>query len=178
MEENMKARKPLLAALLICALALVACTIPAWVNTVEADAEIAVPIAASLIDVIDPALAPLVSLIESGFSALVKTLDTYKASPTASNLQAVQSAFDAVNSNVAQLESSAQIKNAATRTTVTQVAQLLTQAVTEIAALVPANTGLGKTSSAPHQAKGWKAKDFKTQFNSIVKGDPRFKPLK
>ena len=83
----MKARKPLLAALLICALALVACTIPAWVNTVEADAEIAVPIAASLIDVIDPALAPLVSLIEGGFSALVKTLDTYKASPTASNLQ-------------------------------------------------------------------------------------------
>src|ERR1035438_6767979 len=80
MEENMKARKPLLAALLVCALALVACTIPAWVNTVEADAEIAVPIAASLIDVIDPALASLVSLIEGGFNALVKTLDTYKAS--------------------------------------------------------------------------------------------------
>jgi hypothetical protein len=185
MEEIMKARKTLLAAILVLALAFVACTIPAWVNTVEADAEIAMPIAASLIDVIDPALAPLVSLIEGGFSALVKTLDTYKASPTASNLQAVQSVFDAVNSNVAQLESSAQIKNAATRTTVTQVAQLLTQAVTEIAALVPANTGLGtrvsglgKTSSAPHQAKGWKAKDFKTQFNSIVKGDPRFKPLK
>jgi len=162
-----------------------ACAVPAWVNTVEQDAQIAAPIAASLIDVIDPSLAPVVTLIENAFNALVKTLDTYKASPTATNLQAVQSAFDAVNSNVAQLESSAQIKNAATKTTVTQVVQLLTQAVTEIAALVPAgsglgvrDSGLGNASSAPHQAKGWKAKDFKTQYNSIIKGDPRFKPLK
>jgi len=182
MEENMKARKPLLAALLICALALAACTIPAWVNTVEADAEIAVPIAASLIDVIDPALAPLVSLIEGGFSALVKTLDTYKASPSASNLQAVQAAFDAVNSNVAQLESSAQIKNTATKTTVTQVAQLLTQAVTEIAALVPAsqnsNLKLQIPNSGSRNPKGWKAKDFKKRFNKIISGDSRFRPLK
>jgi hypothetical protein len=182
MEENMKARKPLLAALLICALALVACTIPAWVNTVEADAEIAVPIAASSIDVIDPALAPLVSLIEGGFNALVKTLDTYKASPTATNLQEVQSAFDAVNSNVAQLESSAQIKNPATKTTVTQVVQLLTQAVTEIAALVPASASSNLKLQIPNSGsripKGWKARDFKKQFNSIVKDDPRFKPLK
>jgi hypothetical protein len=44
-----------------------ACTIPAWVNTVESDAEVAAPIAASLIDVIDPALAPVVTLIENGF---------------------------------------------------------------------------------------------------------------
>jgi hypothetical protein len=184
MEENMKARRTLLAALLVCTLALAACTVPAWVNTAESDAEIAAPIAASLIDVIDPALAPLVTLIENGFSALVKTLDAYKAAPTASNLQAVQSAFNAVNSNVAQLESAAQIKNAATKTTVTEIVQLLSQAVTEIAALVPANSGLGtrgsglgKTSSTPRQAKGWKAKDFKKQFNSIIKGDPRFKPI-
>ena len=27
-------------------------------------------------------------------------------------------------------------------------------------------------------AKGWKAKDFKREFNNIVKGDPRFKELK
>ena len=177
----MKARKRLLAAVLICALGVVACAIPAWVNAVEADAKIAVPIAASLIAVIDPALAPLVSLIEGGFSALVKTLDTYKASPTSSNLQAVQSAFDAVNSNVAQLESSAQIKNPATKTTVTLVAQLLTQAVTEIAALVPESQSsklkLQIPNSGSRSPKGWNARDFKTQFNSIIKDDPRFKPL-
>jgi hypothetical protein len=178
----MKLRNIGLAVTLVAALAFAACTVPAWVNTVEADAEVAAPIAASLIDVVDPSLAPLVTLVENGFTALTKTLDAYKASPTATNLQAVQAAFTAVNSNVAQLESAAQIKNAATKTTVTEVVQLLSQAVTEIAALVPADTGLGARhpglaavkAQVQGQAKGWKAKDFKKQFNVIIKGDSRF----
>jgi len=164
-----------------------ACTVPAWVNTVESDAEIAAPIAASLIGVIDPALSPLVTQIDNGFSALAKTLDTYKALPTSTNLQAVEAAFEAVNANVAQLESAAQIKNAATQTTVTSVVDLLAQAVTEIGALVPAAPGAAPQiaslqvqipSSGSRVAKGWKAKDFKKQYNKIIKGDPRFKPLK
>ena len=179
----MKARKPMLVTLLACALVLVACTVPAWVNTVEADAEVAAPIAGSLIDVIDSALAPLVTLIENGFTALAKTLDTYKASPTATNLQAVQSAFAAVNANVAQLESAAQIKNTNTQNTVTAVVALLSQAVTEIAALVPPATAakmgaLPESRGPNHVARGWKAKDFKREFNKIVKGDKRFKELK
>ncbi len=178
----MNARKRLMATLLFCALTIAACTVPAWVNTVEADAQIAVPIAASLVDVIDPSLAPLVTLIETGFSALTKTLDTFKAAPTSSNLQAVQAAFNAVNANVAQLENAAQIKNTATRTTVTEVVQLLAQAVTEIAALVPASQNTELKLQIPNSGsripKGWKAKDFKAQFNLIIKGDPRFKPLK
>jgi hypothetical protein len=197
-----------------------ACKVPAWVSQAEQDAEVAVPIAASLVDVVDPALAPLVTLIENGFNALVKTLDTYKSLPTATNLQAVQAAFAAVNANVAQLESAAQIKNATTQSTVTGVVALLTQAVTEIAALVPQNSGLGVRGSgqgkdnsgfripnsgaqsangeaqsvkagaqsangeapsakaAAPVVKHWKAADFKREFNKIVKGDPRFKPLK
>ena len=171
------------------------CVVPAWVTTAEQDAQIAIPIAASLVDVVDPALAPVVTLVENGFSALVKTLDTYKAQPTATNLQAVQAAFTAVNANVQQLESAAQIKTTASQATVTGVVQLLTQAVTEIAALVPENTGYGipgtgsgknhaglqipnspasSANSAPRVAKGWKAKDFKKQFNSLIRGDPRF----
>jgi hypothetical protein len=220
MEGNMKVRTLTLATLLASVLFFEACTVPAWVNTAESDAEVAAPIAASLIDVIDPPLAPVVTLVEDGFNALVKTLDTYKASPTATNLQAVQSAFAAVNTNVAQLESAAQIKNANTQNTVTAVVALLTQAVTEIAALVPPQTGLGVrgsglgkedsgfripnseaqspnseaqspnsvaqspnsgariANSGNRTAKGWKAKDFKREFNKIVKGDPRFKALK
>ncbi len=197
----MKARTMTLATLLASALFFEACTVPAWVNTAESDAEVAAPIAASLIDVIDPPLAPVVTLVEDGFNALVKALDTYKASPTATNLQAVQSAFAAVNTNVAQLESAAQIKNANTQNTVTAVVALLTQAVTEIAALVPANTKLGTRdtghgtrvtgdgtaipdsgfripNSEARNPKGWKAKDFKREFNRIVKGDKRFKELK
>jgi hypothetical protein len=197
--DVMKTRTVILAGILALALGVLACTIPAWVNTVESDAKIAAPIAASLIDVIDPSLAPVVTLIETGFNALIKALDTYKASPTATNLQAVQSAFEAVNTNVAQLESAAQIKSSTSQATVTAVVQLLTQAVTEIAALVPANAGLGvggsglgkedSVSRIPNSgsrippsrsriAKGWKAKDFKREFNRIVKGDPRFKALK
>jgi hypothetical protein len=175
----MKCRTLSLIAIIAGALMVVACTMPAWVNTVESDAEVAAPIAASLIDVIDPALAPLVTGIETGFTALANTLDTYKASPTATNLQAVQSAFEAVDSNVTQLESAAQIKNATTQATVTAVVQLLAQAVSEIAARVPASAGLGVRNTAPGApaAKGWKADDFKREFNKIVKGDPRFRPL-
>jgi len=176
-------KRAYLGVLLASVLWLEACTVPAWVNTAESDAEVAAPIAASLIDVIDPPLAPVVTLIEDGFNALVKTLDTYKASPTATNLQAVQSAFAAVNANVAQLESAAQIKNANTQNTVTAVVQLLSQAVTEISALVPPGTKLGKVevripNSGSRIPKGWKAKDFKREFNKIVKGDKRFEALK
>jgi hypothetical protein len=173
-----------------------ACAVPAWVNTVEADAKVAAPVAASLIDIVDPSLAPLVMLVENGFNALATTLDTFKTSPTATNLQAVQSAFAAVNGNVAQLESAAQIKNAATASTVTQVVGLLAQAVTEIAALVPPSaasgalgSGLGQSelqgptsggAKTPTSAavKHWKAKDFKKAFNQIAKHDARLKPLK
>lgn len=184
----MHSRRLMTATFVAILLGFAACTIPAWVNTVESDAEVAAPIAASLIDVIDPALAPLVSAIEAGFNALTKTLDAYKSSPTATHLQAVQSAFVAVNTNVAQLESAAQIKNTATKATVTEVVQLLTQVITEIAALVPADLhsklklqdSPAITAAPLHvsgQAKGWKARDFKREFNNIVKDDPRFKKL-
>jgi hypothetical protein len=173
-------KRALLSSLLAGLLWFEACAIPAWVNTVEQDAQIAAPIAASLIDVIDPSLEPVVTLIENGFNALVKTLDTYKVSPTATNLQAVQSAFAAVNSNVAQLEAAAQIKNTGTASTVAQVVALLSQAVAEIAAQMPASvsTTLGVKATVGATAKGWKARDFKHAFNKIAKSDPRLKPLK
>ncbi len=175
-------KRAILGVLLASVMVWQACVIPAWVNTAEQDAEVAVPIAASLVDVIDPPLAPVVTLVEDGFSALVKTLDAYKASPTATNLQAVEAAFEAVNGNVQQLENAAQIKNAATQTTVTSVVALLTQAVTEIAALVPAaqsaaipNVRIPNSGAAP--VKHWKAKDFKRAYNQIAKRDKRLKKL-
>jgi len=148
-------RRAFLSSLLASMLWFEACAVPAWVNTVEQDAQIAAPIAASLIDVIDPSLAPVVTLIENAFNALVKTLDTYKASPTATNLQAVQSAFAAVNGNVAQLESAAQIKNTGTAGTLAQVVALLSQAVAEIAARMPASMSatLGVKATGGARAK-------------------------
>ncbi len=181
----MKTRTLILASLLGATLVTFACTVPAWVNTVEAEAQVAVPIAGSLVDVIDPALAPAVTLIENGFNALVNTLNTFKASPTATNLQAVQAAFAAVDANVAQLESAAQFKDPATDAKVTAIVQLLAQAVVEIAAQIPAPAASSSAVSAPAattltqgQAKGLKAKDLKKQFNVITKGDARFKQFK
>src|SRR5579871_6141877 len=138
----MSSRTTVFALLFIATILTISCTVPSWVSTAESDAEVAVPIAASLVDVIDPSLAPAVTLVQNGFNALVKTLDTYKASPTSTNLQAVESAFTAVNTNVAQLESAMQIKSTKSATTVSAVVQLLTQAVTEIAGLVPAQMAL------------------------------------
>lgn len=156
------------------------CTVPSWVNTAEQDAAVAAPIAASLVDVIDPALAPVVTLVEDGFNALVKTLDAFKASPTATNLQAVQAAFEAVNGNVQQLENAAQIKNVTTQTTVTSVVALLTQAVTEIAALVPpaaATASMQARVANSAKVKHWRAKDFKKAFDKIAAKDHRLKKL-
>jgi hypothetical protein len=184
----MKLQKSICVFVLAVVLGIAACTVPAWVNTVEADAEIAIPIAASLINVIDPALTPLVTAIQAGFNALTRTLDAYKASPTATNLQAVQAAFVAVNNNVAELEAAAHVKNTAARTTVTAIVQLLTQVVTEIAALVPADVNsklkiqdsrmaAGAPVRIQGKSLGWTAPDFKREFNRIVKDDPRFKGL-
>ena len=160
-----------------------ACTVPAWVNTAIADAEAAAPIAGSLIAVIDPPLAPLVAIIENGFTVLASTLNTYKAAPTATNLQLVQEGFKAVDVNVAQLASAAQIKNPATEAKVTAIVQLLAQVVTEMGAQVPAARGTGSSVlnlklQTPGTAQGWKANNFKKQFNAIIQGDARFKPLK
>ena len=179
----MHIRKPILIAILLLAGVIPACTVPAWVNTVEADARVAVPIAASLVTVIDPALAPAAAAVQKGFAALVAALETYKATPTATNLQAVDAAFTAVDSNVAQLEAAAQIKNPGAQQTVTSVVNLLAQAVTEIAALVPASAPakLKVPGTAPWrvegQAKGWKARDFKKAFNRIAEHDARLRKM-
>jgi hypothetical protein len=91
----------------------------------------------------------------------------------------VQAAFQAVDANVAQLEAGAQIKNAATQTKVTAIVQLLAHVVTEIGAQVPAAQAAGTLKlQTPGTAKGWNAAEIKKQYNDIVKGDPRFKPLK
>lgn len=127
-------------------------------------------------DIIDPALAPAVTLVENGFSALVNVLNSYKASPTTTNLQAVQAALAAVNTNIKQLETAAAIKNPKTDAQIEGIIQLLSQAVTEIAALLPPPVA-AKAKVSATGAKGWTAQDFKTQFDLITKGDPRFKPL-
>lgn len=151
----------------------VACVTPTWVTTAIGIAQVAVPIAGSIVDIIDPALAPVVTMVENGFSALVNTLNSYKASPTTTNLQAVEAALAAVNANIKQLETAAAIKNPKTDATIESVIQLLSQAVTNIAALLPSQVS-AKAKVSPLNSNGWTAQDFKNQFNITTHGDPRF----
>ena len=175
----MKIRTLIIATALASCLWLQACAVPAWVNDAENIAKTIVPIAGSIVDIVDPALAPAVTIAEGAFQALVKALDDYKAQPNATTLQAVQSAFTAVNDNVAALVTAAQVKDSTTKAQVIGIVGLLDQAVAELAALVPpaaaAQVSVRATATAP--ALGWKAGDFKRAYNDIVKGDPRFKKL-
>ena len=168
-------KRVLMATLLASVLCVSACTVPAWVNTAEGIAEAAVPIAGSIVDIVDPALAPVVTLVEGGFTALDNTLKTYEASPTATNLQAAQAALAALQANEAALEKAAGA-NPALDATINGVLALVAQAVTEIAAQIPSPT-VGATLKAGSKAKGWKGKDFKKAFNDLTKNDSRFKKL-
>jgi hypothetical protein len=174
LEDSMRMRKFVVGLILAAAISLgVACVTPTWVTTAIGIAQVAVPIAGSIVDIIDPALAPIVTLVENGFSALVNTLNSYKASPTTTNLQAVEAALAAVNANIKQLETAAAIKNPKTDAQIEGIIQLLSQAVTNIAALVPAPVA-AKAKVSAIGGNGWTADDFKNQFDIIVNGDPRF----
>jgi hypothetical protein len=169
-----------LACILMLAIALVSCKPPAWVDTAENIAKIALPVVGSLVSVIQPGSSPIVAAVQLAFNALIKTLDDFKASPSDTTLQAVQSAFAAVNSNVAELAAGAQIKNPKSAATVTAIVNLLSQAVTELAALIPPppeGSALKAKLKVSGQAKGLKAEDLKKQFNDIVAGDPAFQPI-
>lgn len=176
----MKIRSLVVATLLASCLWFQACTPPAWFVTAEGIAEAAVPIAGSIVDIVDPALAPVVTIVESAFSALDNAIKTYQKQPTATNLQAVEAAFTAVQTNEAQLESAAQIKNTKTDAEINGVIQLIATAVTEVAALIPPNAPvsaamLATSAQAKSTAKGLSKYDLEKQFNSLVKSDPRFK---
>jgi hypothetical protein len=177
---TMKIRTLIGATLLASCLWFQACTPPAWFVTAEGIAEAAVPIAGSIVDIVDPALAPAVTIVENAFSALDNAIKTYQAQPTATGLQAVEAAFTAVQTNESQLEAAAQIKNTAKDTEINGVIQLIATAVTEIAALIPPNAPvsaslLATSAQAKSQAKGLSKYDLEKQFNSLVKNDARFK---
>ena len=175
----MKLRTSIIATLLASVLWLSACTPPPWEQTAIGIAEAAVPIAGSVVDLVDPALAPAVTIVETGFSALVNTLNTYNAAPTATNLQAIESAVAAVKANTTQLVAAAQVKNGTTDAKITGVIGLVSTAITEIIALIPANAPvsahmMAMSAVAKTQAKGLKKYDLEKSYNDLVAGDSRF----
>src|SRR5690349_2503691 len=75
-----------------------ACVTPGWVIVAEGIAGDVVPIAGSILNIIDPPLAPLVNLVVGAFTAMKNALIDYQnamnnGQPTATLLQAIQSAL-------------------------------------------------------------------------------------
>jgi hypothetical protein len=174
----MKVKKLFVTAILATTLGIMTCGVPTWVSVVEGFAKIAVPIAGSIVDLVAPELSPLVTLIENGFTALTNTLDTYKALPNDTNLQAVQAAVTALNRNITQLENAAQIKNPATDAKIKGVVALIGQLIDSIAAQVPATATTKMTVKLSRAAPStMTADDFKAKFNTLTAGDPRFHPI-
>jgi len=173
-----KAKKLVVTAILAATLGIMACGLPTWVSVAEGFAKIAVPIAGSIVDLVAPELSALVTIIENGFTALTNTLDTYKAQPNATNLQAIQAAVTALNLNITKLENAAQIKNPNTDKIVKGVVALIGQLINSIAAQVPATATTKMTVKLNRAAPSpMTADDFKAKFNTLTAGDPRFHPL-
>lgn len=179
MKRKMRSKTMIATALIALLAVAISCAVPSWLSVLEADVKIALPIALSLVGVIDPALAPAATLVVSALKALMAAWDEYRAQPTVSNFQKLQAAVKSANDNMAQLAAAAQIHNPATESRVAAIVELLGQLLNEITAQVPATPptaeSLAKAAKAngnPHGAD-W----YKKKFNAIIKGDPRFKPL-
>jgi hypothetical protein len=171
--RKMRLKKFIAIPVLFLVLVAAACKIPAWVDTAEGLAKIAVPVATAIVSAVDPALAPVAVGVEAAFKALIATFDAYKKEPNDTALQSVQAALGAVNANITALEDAAHIKDPNSAQKVTQIVDLLNQAVIEIGALIPPPTAA--QMQLPRKAgvaTGLSPDGLKQEFNTIVQGDP------
>jgi hypothetical protein len=156
--------KTVLSVVLVAMFILPSCSAPTWFAQVESIAKEIAPMALGIVGIIDPALAPLTTEIGNGFNTLTSVLDGIKSQPTTTDLQAVEAVFNSLNANVTQLEQTLAIKDPQSQQSATQVIALVSQAVSEIAALVPADPLKATTRQPP---RGWKAKDFRKAYAEL-----------
>lgn len=158
-----------------------ACNTPQWVITAESIAADILPIAGSIVDVIVPTLAPLVAVVNAGFSAVLKALQDFQASPTAGFLSTLRAAFAALNANVANLLNAFNVSSSKKDAVIVGIIGLITQAVANLANLFPAAVAeSSRRAFIAHYlpaANTWKGKDFYRQYDIITNGDQRFKKL-
>lgn len=158
---------------------LVACTAPAWVVSAENFALVGAAIASQVIDVADPAIAPLANEVDAVLNILVKALQQYQASPTATNLQAVQSAIDAAQSNEAALETALRLDPKQDQI-VDLVVGGLDDVINSLVATIPpaAQAKLHLRLSAKPGHVYATPDEAKAAFNRVTRNDHRFQPLR
>jgi hypothetical protein len=157
---------------------------PAWYNDVVSIAETTI----NIIAVIDPAVLPIVTMVEGVFNAIEAASKTYAAdiaanSPNApTDLQKLTAAVEAADSNVAQFEAAFKVSNQATDAKIAAIVNLIVQAMVNIENDLPAPAVSARMSLRVRRTTGtpnkWKGSDFKKQYNSIIAGDSRFRPMK
>jgi len=160
--------------------------VPPWVISAEGIAQFGVDSAAEIISVIDPAIAPLVQAVKTGFDAVTAALQAYEkalqtSGPNTTLLQAIQIAFATLQTQAANLLNSFPGSGSATDTIISAVIGLIASAVSNLSSLLAsASAAAGidatnlKVSRAFPVANGWTKNDFKSRFNADVHGDSRF----
>ena len=156
--------------------------IPVWVITAEGIAADIVPIAGTILDIIDPPLAPIVNLAVNGFNAVLKALQDYQnainnGQPTVTFLQAIQAAFSTLQADAASLLSAFGSSSSHLDAVVSGVINLISQAVSDIANLLPKALHRAQLSRAFPVPNTWKGSDFTSQYDMLIRGDKRFHAL-
>ena len=189
-EDSMKSFKGLkrmvLSVLLASVIWLTACTPPKWFNTAEGLATSGVTIVTNLLPVLDPTNTKLVKAAETvktDFATVKGAINLYIQQPTDTALQDIQAALTVLTTDEDAFLAMFNVSNQKTDNTIKLIIAAIDTAVTEIIALIPASaaTLVSKVVSARMgkvQAKGWKGTDFDKAYNSAIKGDSRFKPIK
>jgi len=172
----MRFSKQALPVVLLFCILVASCKIPAWVGVAEGIAKVAAPMIASVVDIVDPALAPQAKQAQDAFNVLITAFDQYKADPNATTLQAIQSAFAVAAANVSQLLTAVGASGTVPAE-VSEILQLVSAAVSEIAALIPEVSTPALTAKFPAPVKHWTAKDFVREYNKIAKGNPKLHAL-
>ena len=119
-----------------------ACTAPTWVTTAENIAGAIIPIAGTILSIIDPPLAPIVTLVVNGFNAVLKALQDYQnainnGQVTTTFLQAIRAAFATLQADAASLLSAFGSSSSRLDSVIAGIISLISQAVSDISNLLP-----------------------------------------
>jgi hypothetical protein len=158
----------------------VSCVTPNWVVQAENIIQTSIPIVGGIAILVDPPLAPIVTLATNGLNTVLNLLKQLQANPQTGTFNEINAALATVNSQLTQIMQTAQIKDPATQQKVVAIIQLVTQELATIQQIVQANapkTMMAKRGQMP-PASGpvpkLDPKGFKAKYNAIVRNDVRF----
>lgn len=159
------------------------CVTPGWVISAENIAGDIVPIAGTILSIIDPPLAPLVTLVVGGFNAVKQALIDYQTAinngqPTVTFLQAIQAALSTLQADAQNLLTAFGKSSSSTDGIIVAIINLIAQAVSDIASRLPkAMTRKLVLSRSFPTPNSWTGSEFTKRYNEAVQGDPRFKKI-